>query len=42
MSGTNNPGAFNASPSFLQWNNNVIERGDRVMWSLFTAYYYKS
>jgi phosphate-selective porin OprO/OprP len=42
VSGTNNPGAFNASPSFLQWNNNVIERGDRVMWSLFTAYYYKS
>ncbi|MFL5514707.1 MAG: OprO/OprP family phosphate-selective porin, partial [Gemmatimonadales bacterium] len=42
VSGTNNPGAFTASPSFLQWNNNVIERGDRVMWSLFTAYYYKS
>jgi phosphate-selective porin OprO/OprP len=41
VSGTNNPGAFNASPSFLQWNSNVVERGDRAMWSLHTAYYYK-
>ena len=30
VSGTNNPGAFNAAPSFLQWNSNVIERGDRA------------
>jgi phosphate-selective porin OprO and OprP len=41
VSGTNNPGAFNAAPSFFQWNNNVIESGVRTMWSLHTAYYYK-
>ena len=42
VSGTNNPGAFTASPSFLQWNNNVVERGNRTLWALHTAYYYKS
>lgn len=42
VSGTNNPGAFTAAPSFLQWNNNVIERGDRALWSLHAAYFYKS
>ena len=42
VSGTNNPGAFNAAPSFLQWNNNVVERGDRALWSLHAAYYYQS
>jgi len=41
VSGTNNPGAFNAAPSFLQWNTNVIERGPRALWALHTAYYYK-
>ncbi|APW58927.1 OprO/OprP family phosphate-selective porin [Paludisphaera borealis] len=41
VSGTNNPGAFSAAPSFFQWNNNVIESGERAMWSLHTAYYYK-
>lgn len=42
VSGTNNVGAFQAAPSFLQWNNNVIERGGRLLWSGFLAYYYKS
>ncbi|MFO0892023.1 MAG: porin [Isosphaeraceae bacterium] len=41
VSGTNNPGAFQAAPSFLQWNSNVIERGSRQLWSAFIAYYYK-
>jgi phosphate-selective porin OprO/OprP len=42
VSGTNNPGAFNAAPSFLQWNSNVLERGNRALWALHLAYYYKS
>ncbi len=42
VSGTNNPGAFNAAPSFFQWNPNVIEQGDRALWAAHAAYYYKS
>ncbi len=42
VSATTNPGAANAAPSFLQWNSNVVERGDRVLWAMHAAYYYKS
>ncbi|AMV37769.1 porin [Planctomyces sp. SH-PL62] len=42
VGGTNNPGAFNAAPSFFEWNPNVVERGDRALWGAHLAYFYKS
>jgi phosphate-selective porin OprO/OprP len=38
---SNNPGALLASPSFLTFNNNIMEIGNRDLWDLNIAYYYK-
>jgi len=38
---TNDPNALRASPTFLQFNSNVRERGIRELWSLHTALFYK-
>ncbi len=37
---TNSPNALRASPTFLLFNNNVVERGTRALWSLNTTYFY--
>ncbi|OJW20862.1 MAG: hypothetical protein BGO49_29060 [Planctomycetales bacterium 71-10] len=38
---SNSPGQFKAGPTFLELNDDVLERGGRKLWELHAAYYYK-
>lgn len=41
VSGTNNAGLLLTAPAFMIWNNDVVERGDRTLWTMHATYFYK-
>lgn len=41
VNASNQPGAAAAAPAFLVFNRNVLESGERALWSMHAAYFYK-